>query len=165
MKKEKFFIIFPIVLFIAWVAWVAWFLTFVLTFLKVWFSETFFSIWIKSFIPTVFIMAPLWMISTFLLSKFVDYFFKKTSELNKKIILAILMWCVIEFVISFITIISSKNYDNFMLSWLHLYLKSLPLWFIVWIFMSFVFKPWMSKRIERLKMWNVLSLTYFINPP
>lgn len=148
MKKKKIMIMFPVILVIISVAWV---LTFVLTFLKIWFNQDFLGTWIKSFVPTAFVIAPIWIISTFILDKLVNYLFKKQNKLLKKIILAILMWCVIEFFVSLITMISTQNFENFFINWMILYFKSLPMWFVMWVFMSFVFKPWMNKRVSRVK--------------
>lgn len=139
---------FPVILVILSVALI---LTFVLTYFKVWFWNNFLILWFKSFIPTAFVIAPIWMISTFILDKFVNFLFKKYNKLTKKIILALMMWCVIEFFVSLITMITSLSFDNFFYNWMILYIKSLPMWFIMWIFMSFIFKPWMSIRVEKIK--------------
>ena len=148
MKKKKFMIMYPVALVIMSVAAV---LTFVLTALKSWFASWFIFLWIKAFVPTAFVIAPIWIVSTFLLDKVVNYFFKKQNKLTKKIILSIMMWCTIEFFVSLITMITSFHYEHFLFNWMILYVKSLPLWFVMWVFMSFVFKPWMWKKVHRVK--------------
>ena len=81
MKIKKLKIMLPVILVIMCVAWA---LTFVLTSLKVWFGSGFLYAWLKAFVPTVFVIAPIWITSTFVLDKVVNYFFKKQSKLTKK---------------------------------------------------------------------------------
>ncbi|MDD4151482.1 MAG: DUF2798 domain-containing protein [Candidatus Gracilibacteria bacterium] len=146
-KKLKKFL--PIILFIALVALS---LTFILTYINIGFGNGFLIGWFKSFIITFCVISPLGISSTFILSKLVNFIFPKTKEITKKIILAILMGFVIEFFVSFINVCSTFGFVyNFLNIWLRLYINSIPVGICLGFFMSFVFKPWMGKRIKSIK--------------
>lgn len=149
MKLKKFLIMLPVILAIWCVALT---LTFVISAINIGFGNGFLFGWMKSFLLTFCILAPLWITSTFVLDKVVNFIIPNAKSIIKKIVLAILMWCTIEFFVSFITVVNTTGFAVWFLhTWLLVYLKSIPIGICVWLFMSFIFKPWMWTRVEKMK--------------
>lgn len=149
VRKLKTFL--PIVLAIVSVAGI---LTFILTWLGTGVDSAFFGTWIRSFVPTACLLAPTAILATVLLSKMVEAAFPQQRPISKKIILAIMMGCVIEFFVSLLTTVTSIGLfgNDFLVHWASVYLRAIPLGICVGLFMSFVFKPWMGARMEKLRV-------------
>lgn len=146
MKKLR--ILFPIFLTIASIVAI---LTGTLTYFKIWFSQDFLWFWGKSFLPTLCIIAPLGMFLTFIWDRFLSWCYDFQSLGAKKIALTIFMWLTLELVVSAITLISNFQWEHFFVSWMTLYVSSLPVGMVVWGVMSFIVKPWMNNRLALIQ--------------
>lgn len=123
-------------------------ITFILTYINIWFWNDFVYLWLKSFSFAFFLLTPIALSSTFIFDMLINaIFWKNISDLVKKILLSIIVWCTIEFFMSFITTFNTNWFwNNFFYYWFILYIKSLPLGIIIWLIMSFIVKPWMWRH-------------------
>lgn len=123
-------------------------ITFILTYINSGFWENFVNLWLKWFIFAFFLISPIALSSTFVYGFIIEkLFWNKLSDVAKKITLSICIWFTIELVMSFITIFNNIWFNEwFFISWMTLYIKSLPLGIVVWLVMSFIVKPWLGRH-------------------
>lgn len=146
--KHKIKKILPIleVLLVMTVMWAS--ITFVLTYINSGFWEDFVNLWLRWFVFAFFLISPIALSATFVYGLIIEsLIWKKLSDIAKKITLSICVWFTIELVMSFITVFNNLWLNEwFFISWMSLYIKSLPLGIVIWLIMSFIVKPWLGRH-------------------
>lgn len=134
------------VLLVMTVMWAS--ITFVLTYINSGFWEDFVNLWLRWFVFAFFLISPIALSATFVYGLIIEsLFWKKLSDIAKKITLSICVWFTIELVMSFITVFNNLWLNEwFFISWMSLYIKSLPLGIVIWLIMSFIVKPWLGRH-------------------